>query len=121
MHGPYWINVKYLIRHPRPRSLHAIQVRNCSLELIRDSAWIWFRGSLREIGLPQTELVTGLLFFNLGVEIGQVAFAVAAIGFLCVAQRYVSAISQAEVLRRTSAYLIGAVGMFWVFERSAAF
>ena len=34
-----------------------------------------FAAVLNEIGLPQTELVTGLLFFNVGVEIGQVLFA----------------------------------------------
>ena len=34
-----------------------------------------FAAVLNEIGLPQTELVTGLVFFNVGVEIGQVVFA----------------------------------------------
>ena len=33
-----------------------------------------FASVLRQIGLPQTEIVMGLLFFNIGVEIGQLAF-----------------------------------------------
>ena len=32
-----------------------------------------------EIGLPQTEIPTALLFFNVGVEIGQIAFVIAAV------------------------------------------
>lgn len=34
-----------------------------------------FAAALADIGLPQTELITGLLFFNVGVEVGQVFFA----------------------------------------------
>jgi hydrogenase/urease accessory protein HupE len=33
-----------------------------------------FAAVLRDIGLPQTELPTALLFFNVGVEIGQILF-----------------------------------------------
>lgn len=38
-----------------------------------------FASVLNEIGLPQTELPTALLFFNLGVEFGQILFIVACI------------------------------------------
>lgn len=34
-----------------------------------------FASALRDIGLPQTEIPTALMAFNLGVEIGQVMFA----------------------------------------------
>jgi hypothetical protein len=33
-----------------------------------------FAAVLRDIGLPQTELPTALLFFNIGVEFGQILF-----------------------------------------------
>ena len=33
-----------------------------------------FAAVLDEIGLPQQEVVTSLLFFNIGVEVGQVIF-----------------------------------------------
>ena len=35
-----------------------------------------FASVLREVGLPSAELPTALLFFNIGVEIGQIAFVV---------------------------------------------
>ena len=39
-----------------------------------------FAAVLRDIGLPQTELPTALLFFNVGVEIGQILFVLALLG-----------------------------------------
>ena len=33
-----------------------------------------FAGALREVGLPQTDIPLALLFFNVGVEVGQLAF-----------------------------------------------
>ena len=36
-----------------------------------------FAAVLRDIGLPQIELPTALLFFNIGVEIGQILFVLA--------------------------------------------
>jgi len=33
-----------------------------------------FAGALQQVGLPQTEIPTALLFFNVGVEIGQLLF-----------------------------------------------
>jgi hypothetical protein len=38
-----------------------------------------FATVLSEIGLPQTEIPVALLFFNVGVEIGQIMFIVAAV------------------------------------------
>jgi len=45
-----------------------------------------FAAVLSEVSLPQAELLTGLLFFNLGVEIRQVIFALVAVVFV-VSQR----------------------------------
>lgn len=42
-----------------------------------------FASALGEIGLPRTELATGLLFFNIGVELGQLAFIAAAAALVC--------------------------------------
>ena len=41
-----------------------------------------FAGALKEIGLPESELPTALLTFNLGVEVVQLAIAGATIGVL---------------------------------------
>lgn len=84
-----------------------------------------FAAALSEIGLPQTELVTGLLSFNVGVEIGQVLFAAGVIGLMRLAQR-LSAERLAKphrwvVLRTLAGYAVGTLAVFWLIERGAAF
>jgi hypothetical protein len=49
-----------------------------------------FAGALREIGLPQTDIPLALLFFNVGVEIGQLAFIDAVVAFLGIVSRLTS-------------------------------
>jgi hypothetical protein len=62
-----------------------------------------------------------LLFFNVGVEIGQLMFIAAVIGLIALVRqtRY------PEWLRRnaftTATYAIGAMSAFWFVERVAAF
>ena len=77
------------------------------------------------IGLPQTELMTGLLFFNLGVEIGQVIFAAAALGTIAalryLLRRVLAQRDSAAALQRFSAYGIGSLASFWLIERCAGF
>jgi HupE / UreJ protein len=76
-----------------------------------------FAGALRETGVPEHAVPLALLFFNLGVEAGQLAFiaAVFALLWLMKGWRMRSAIST------PAAYAIGALAAFWVFERTAGF
>ena len=80
-----------------------------------------FAGALAEVGLPQNSIALALLFFNVGVEIGQLLFigAVLACGALVrrVAPQYVNAGQAVVVL----AYCIGGTASYWVIERIAAF
>ncbi len=77
-----------------------------------------FAAVLGEIGLPQTELVTGLVFFNVGVEIGQIVFALAVVLVLRWLQNWAwfSARGQTAV-----SYFVGCVAAYWFVERSAGF
>ena len=87
-----------------------------------------FAGALAEVGLPQHAIPVALLFFNLGVEIGQLAF-VAAV--LTVGGLYRTAIAlrlEPALIGRTvnrfdviAAYAIGTVAAFWLIERTSAF
>lgn len=83
-----------------------------------------FAAALSDIGLPQTELLTGLLFFNVGVEIGQVLFAAAVMLLLALVrrsgQRWLQQNHQHRV-RTISAYGVGGVACFWLLERMAGF
>jgi hypothetical protein len=87
-----------------------------------------FAGALAEVGLPHHAIPIALLFFNLGVEIGQLAFvaAVLATGELfrrVITLRFESASVQRMINRVdvTAAYAIGAVAAYWLIERTSAF
>jgi hydrogenase/urease accessory protein HupE len=88
-----------------------------------------FAGALTEIGLPQNAIPLALLFFNLGVEAGQLLFIAAVFIVIMVwrqiAQRAtVSSPAQTSALAWTWAvppYAIGGLAAFWVIQRLAAF
>ena len=87
-----------------------------------------FAGALAEVGLPQHAIPVALLFFNLGVEIGQLAFVAAVLmaGGLfrtAMALRLEPALIQRTVNRIDviAAYAIGTVAAFWLIERTSAF
>ncbi|HWP66498.1 MAG TPA: HupE/UreJ family protein [Candidatus Limnocylindria bacterium] len=77
-----------------------------------------FAGALAAIGLPQAHAALALLAFNVGVEIGQLAF-VALLFFVAIPFRPV--VSQAPRLRLLPAYAMGAIATAWVVERVQAF
>ena len=87
-----------------------------------------FAGALAEVGLPQHAIPVALLFFNLGVEIGQLVFvgAVLTLAWLlrnAASLRFEPALVQRTVERLdlTAAYAIGAVAAYWLIERTSAF
>jgi hypothetical protein len=77
-----------------------------------------FAGAISDVGVPARAVPLALLFFNVGVEIGQVAFiaAVLALGWLI--RRAVAA--PPVWWPRAAAYGIGSVAAFWVVERTLA-
>jgi hydrogenase/urease accessory protein HupE len=80
-----------------------------------------FAGALSEIGLPSGELPLALFAFNLGVELGQLAFIAAVLAVVAVARRVrVTEGLQLGVVR-SAPYLIGSLAAFWFVERVAAF
>jgi hydrogenase/urease accessory protein HupE len=79
-----------------------------------------FAAVLDEIGLPQTELLTGLLFFNIGVELGQLlfVFVVIALGYVVVRTKIDV---QHTIFQKPVAYCVGSLASFWLIERSTVF
>jgi hypothetical protein len=75
-----------------------------------------FAGALSQVGLPATDIPLALLFFNLGVEAGQLAFVAVVLAVITLLRR-VQVPSWAPSL---PPYAIGGVAMFWVIERTAA-
>jgi hydrogenase/urease accessory protein HupE len=77
-----------------------------------------FAGALSRIGLPQKEIPLALACFNVGVELGQLAFVVAVLLLI----RALRAKGEWPVAaRKFVPYAIGAVSAFWVIERNWAF
>jgi hypothetical protein len=68
--------------------------------------------------MPAQAVPLALLFFNVGVEIGQLAFIGAVLGVGWLIRR--SALHAPRQWQRLAAYAIGSVAAFWVVERTVA-
>ena len=75
-----------------------------------------FASALNEVGLPQQAIPLALLFFNIGVEVGQLTF-IAAVFVLAWLLR-MSSVQLPRWSPRLAAYVIVSVAAFWVFERT---
>ena len=82
-----------------------------------------FAGALAEVGLPPLSIPTALLFFNVGVEIGQLLFIAAVFLVIAIGRRIARRIPKPRPgwLSRVAPYAIGGIASFWVVERIAAF
>jgi len=81
-----------------------------------------FASVLREIGLPQNELVVGLVAFNIGVELGQVLFIFALLAVFALVGRAVVAdrisLQNDPRIATSCGYMVGTVASYWFVERS---
>ena len=88
-----------------------------------------FASALGDVGVVADQLLLSLLFFNVGVELGQLIFiAMVVISYLALKEVYLllrhrAFIPAASVLRveLVIAYCIGIPSAYWVIERSAGF
>jgi hypothetical protein len=77
-----------------------------------------FAGALADVGLPQAEIPVALLFFNIGVEIGQLLFVAVVLAGLALIRRIPAPLPAWAAY--APVYLIGITGAYWVIERVAA-
>jgi hydrogenase/urease accessory protein HupE len=75
-----------------------------------------FAGALNEIGLPEGDVPTALLTFNLGVEAGQLVIVATTFYGLFLLRRYARAIAPLTI--KTATYGIGTVAAYWFIARS---
>ena len=82
-----------------------------------------FAGALAEVGLPPLSIPMALLFFNVGVEVGQLIFIGMVLGAIAVARRIARSlkIDAPSWGWRVQPYAIGGIAAFWVVQRVAAF
>ena len=82
-----------------------------------------FASALSEVGLPQSAIPVALLFFNVGVEIGQLFFIASIFAVIALARQITHRIGVAQPAWawRLPAYAIGSVSAFWVIQRLSVF
>jgi hydrogenase/urease accessory protein HupE len=88
-----------------------------------------FASALREVGLPQNAIPLALLFFNIGVELGQLLFIGSVMAVIAVAVRAAKKFARSSVAPQSvlawceniSAYAIGGVAAFWLIQRTLSF
>lgn len=77
-----------------------------------------FAGALSDIGLPQQAIPYALGFFNLGVELGQLAFVVVVFILSYLLQKTKL---QLQWTQKAIPYAIGSIASFWMIERVVGF
>ena len=78
-----------------------------------------FAGALSEVGLPAGNIPVALLFFNVGVEIGQLLFVAVVLALAHLFQLARRPLPRWATL--APPYLIGSLAMFWVIQRVSMF
>ena len=83
-----------------------------------------FAGALADIGLPQNNVPLALLFFNIGIEVGQIVFVLLAIGagWLFKVALGTRLLNDRFTIRRKRlllipVYLLGGISAMWCIER----
>lgn len=81
-----------------------------------------FAGVLGEIGLPENEILVALLSFNIGVELGQLAFVCVVLLLIKFVRKLLLSLPTIPVwLYQFPAYSIGTVASYWLIERLLLF
>ncbi|RYD32304.1 MAG: HupE/UreJ family protein [Verrucomicrobiaceae bacterium] len=77
-----------------------------------------FAGALSDLGLPREDITLSLLFFNVGVEIGQLFFVVA--WFILLASLRSLRMKPTPQLALAGNYALGILSAVWFLERTMA-
>jgi len=84
-----------------------------------------FASALKEVGLPSTEIPVALFSFNIGIEIGQIAFVAAVVSLLVLMKAMFARFYQpsfvSQYIERPMIYMVGGISMYWLLNRIAAF
>ena len=73
-----------------------------------------FAGALAEVGLPQGSVPLSLLFFNLGIELGQITFILLLLGVWQLVKRRL--LPWQERLLPVPVYALGGLSAMWCFQ-----
>ncbi len=74
-----------------------------------------FAGALAEVGLPAEEIPLALFSFNVGIELGQIAFVAAVLAFAAALRQ--APLAWPKWSQAVPAYGIGSLAIFWFLQR----
>ena len=74
-----------------------------------------FAGALADTGLPQSNVPLALLFFNVGIELGQLAFIALLALLAAIGRRLIG--ERVGALRTLTVYVLGGFSAMWCIER----
>jgi hypothetical protein len=130
------MRAKYTVLVPRPPENAEAAVHGRQSKPGLTARWPWviafafgllhgfgFAGALNEVGLPQNAIPVALLFFNLGVEVGQLLFVAAMLLVVGLGRKLARSfsVSPPPWAWRVPPYAMGSVAAFWLIQRIAAF
>jgi len=78
-----------------------------------------FAGALSETGLPQNSIASALFVFNVGVEVGQIAFIIFVLLLMLALRRMITRLP--DWVYKIPPYAIGSLAMFWTIQRVSLF
>ncbi|SDU33345.1 HupE / UreJ protein [Pseudomonas pohangensis] len=80
-----------------------------------------FAGALAEVGLPHNAIPLALLFFNVGVELGQLTFIALVLAAAMLLSRLLRLSHEPRWAVQLQAYAIGGLASYWLIERVSSF
>ena len=82
-----------------------------------------FAGALAQIGLPHSSIPTALLFFNVGVEVGQLFFIACVFSTIALGKGVISRFNMPKMawISIVPPYIIGSAAAFWTIQRLVSF
>lgn len=72
-----------------------------------------FAGALNEIGIANSQMLLSLLFFNIGIELGQIALIPIPLSLIYISQQF-NYINQVKVIMSLA---VGGMGFYWFIDR----
>jgi len=76
-----------------------------------------FASALENIGVAANERIPALIFFNLGVEAGQIVF----VAMILALMELLGKVQKAQIFAQSTLLCVGSAGSFWIIERVFSF
>ena len=80
-----------------------------------------FASTLSQLGIPSDNKITAVLFFNLGIELGQIIFVVIIVAISTLLKQLIQSKATLQIGSKVAVYSIGVLASYWLFERFYGF